>query len=155
MTTEGHQSETTMTGKRLPIPPSEGGRGTESLNATTVSFPPLFLDLLPYNPISGRDVKLRQQELDQINESFAPRSQASTQRHAVRLQSAALDTTTSIDSSASLNENMITAQQTSTSLNTFWDVIIRTPSFLESAIDAEDFEGLSLMSSTQESAVAT
>lgn len=118
-------------------------------------FPTTILDLLPYNPISGHNVKLRQQELNQINESFTPRSSALTQRHALRLQSAALDTSTSSDLSASLNESMTTAQQPSTSLNTFWDDIIGTPSFLESAIDAEDFDGLSLVPSTQESAVAT
>ncbi|UPX15680.1 uncharacterized protein EKO05_0006121 [Ascochyta rabiei] len=102
-----------------------------------------------------RNVKLQQRESDHTNESFASRSPVSTQGHPLRPPTAALDSYVSRSSSANSNGSTTTATPAPTSLGSFWDDTIETPLSSESAINADDFEALSLMPSMQEGAMFT
>ncbi|KAF2844364.1 ankyrin [Plenodomus tracheiphilus IPT5] len=103
-----------------------------------------------------RNLKLRQQQFDQINENLASCSLDSTQRQALRLQSTVSDASTSTASSASVPDTVKTAPQSSTSFSHSWPDMMGTPSFLsEPAISTESLEALSLLPTLHESRPAT
>jgi hypothetical protein len=105
-----------------------------------------------HNPIPGRNLKLRMQRFDQIDETLAPHSQDSAKIRALQLQSTVLDASTSSTSSASVHESIATDPQSLTLFSTTLNETLQTPSFHpELVMSTEDLEALSPMSSLRES----
>ena len=111
----------------------------------------IIYDLLSFNVIPGRNIKLRQQQLDEINKALASCSQDSIQQQALQMQSAISNASPSNSSSEGSLENMTAASQGSTTFNNCWPDMLGTSYFPDLSLNSEDLDAFSLICSTQES----
>ncbi|EOA81486.1 hypothetical protein ACJQWK_11033 [Exserohilum turcicum] len=97
-----------------------------------------------------RNIKLRQQQLDEINKALASCSQDSIQQQALQMQSAISNASPSNSSSEGSLENMTAASQGSTTFNNCWPDMLGTSYFPDLSLNSEDLDAFSLICSTQE-----